>query len=434
MAHYWRCKLRFAITEELNRWAEKWPDNKYLRLALQYARKKGFKRGAILSGEEVLKPKAPRRRPRAASVASSVKRDPKFDESANVERLILESMDSKRRQEHIRSILAKAEQSIIAIRECLDILFPPIDASYPPVESSSAAASSALAPVAEDGNNDIEGDLFDETMLQEFAATEHEMDQDFDDIQFDDDEEEAAPHATSSSLLEKMDIKPDPIQERSEEDPLNRSFDSQRSVSLEFRLDASGNAIAVVRKEANAPAASSAGTGADALFDYTIQPVLDSLQEEFRALERVYMTLYVSRQMLMEYDSADQLQMAQDLLKVLEDVDDVRVRCTVIGFIKPDSNIAVGGQILEAERGDAEEEEEEAEVEPQTQPQLSISDVDIDEKPPPPKRQKLTDGGIAAAAADAERVRAEEAALAGKVRRVRGPTKIEPKVEPPRVN
>jgi hypothetical protein len=115
MAHYWRCKLRFAIVEELNRWAAQWPDNKYLRLALQYARKKGFRKGAILSGEEVLKPKPQSRRARAASVASILKRDPKFDEAANVERVVLEMMDSTRLQEHIRSILVKADQSIVAI-------------------------------------------------------------------------------------------------------------------------------------------------------------------------------------------------------------------------------------------------------------------------------------------------------------------------------
>jgi hypothetical protein len=319
-------------------------------------------------------------------------------------------------------------------RECLDILFPPIDASNPPAEiQSSVAASSSYPATADDGNNEIEGDLFDENMLDEFAATEHEMDQDFDDIQFDDDEAAAEPPAASSSAYGDISIKPEPAHEQSEEDPLNRSLDSQRSVSLEFRLDASGNAIAVMRKDTNAPAASSAGAVADGLFDDAIQPVLDSLQEEFRALERIYMTLYVSRQMLMESDSADRLQMAQDVLKILEDVDDVRVRCSIIGFIKPDSFVMIGGQILDAERGDAEEDEIEPPP-PQIQPQLSISDVDADEKPPPAKRQKLTDGGIAAAAADAERVRAEEAALAGKVRRPRGPTKVEPKVEPSQGN
>lgn len=115
MTHLWRCKLRFGIVEELNRWAEHWSDNKYLRLALQYSKKKGFKKGSILSGEEVLRPKAIRKRPRPASALLQVKMDPKFSDQATKERLVLDSLDSRFFLERVESILEKSRQSLVVI-------------------------------------------------------------------------------------------------------------------------------------------------------------------------------------------------------------------------------------------------------------------------------------------------------------------------------
>lgn len=305
----------------------------------------------------------------------------------------------------------------------MDILFPPLGdvSGLPPVSA---------APVQEDVVVD-DGDIFDESLLNEFVAgDEEDFDQDFDD-QFDISNPVSEQPASSSSNF--IEPKPDPV----EEDSLNRSVDSQRSVSLEFRLDRSGNAVAVVRSDPN-PAASSSSLQpppAEPVFDDAIQPVLDSLQEEFHSIERSYMTIYAAKILLSERADGEMTQNLLDIQQIVEDIDDARIRCTVIGFIKPDSFITLGGHVLERERAELNDDESEsasapplsssAALAPTTE--LSISEDDVDVKGPAPKRARLTDGGIAAAAADAARVQAEADAVAGRRRRIRA--KPEPKRE-----